>query len=71
MGICRRRLKKLEVQLSIAQKTVERQKALLEISGISQQEYDLSQLEANNLNADIELVKVRNWQNTDLCTLYR
>ena len=52
------RLKKLEVQLSIAQKTVERQKALLEISGISQQEFDLSQLEANNLNADIELVKV-------------
>jgi membrane fusion protein, multidrug efflux system len=37
---------------------VERQKALLEINGISQQEYDLSQLEANNLNADIELVKV-------------
>ncbi|HUQ66075.1 MAG TPA: efflux RND transporter periplasmic adaptor subunit [Flavitalea sp.] len=52
------RLKKLEVQLSIAQKTVERQKALLDISGISQQEYDLSQLEANNLNADIGLVKV-------------
>src|SRR5678816_1612079 len=52
------KLKKLEVQLSIAQKTVERQKALLEINGISQQEYDLSQLEANNLNADIELVKV-------------
>jgi len=52
------KLKKLEVQLSIAQKTVERHKALLEINGISQQEYDLSQLEANNLNADIELVKV-------------
>jgi len=52
------RLKKLEVQLSIAQKTVERQKALLDISGISQQEYDLSQLEANNLSADIGLVKV-------------
>ena len=52
------KLKKLEVQLSIAQKTVERQKALLEINGISQQEYDLSQLEANNLIADIELVKV-------------
>ena len=51
-------LRKLEVQLSIAEKTVERQKALLEISGISQQEYDLSQLQANNLNADIALVKV-------------
>lgn len=57
-GDLQAKLKKLEVQLSIAQKTVERQKALLEISGISQQEYDLSQLEANNLSADIDLVKV-------------
>lgn len=57
-GDLQARLKKLEVQLSIAEKTVERQKALLEINGISQQEYDLSQLEANNLGADIELVKV-------------
>jgi membrane fusion protein (multidrug efflux system) len=57
-GDLQAKLKKLQVQLSIAQKTVERQKALLEISGISQQEYDLSQLEANNLSADIELVKV-------------
>lgn len=57
-GDLQARLKKLEVQLSIAEKTVERQKALLSISGISQQEYDLSQLEANNLSADIELVKV-------------
>jgi membrane fusion protein (multidrug efflux system) len=57
-GDLQAKLKKLEVQLSIAQKTVERQKALLEINGISQQEYDLSQLEANNLSADIELVKV-------------
>ncbi len=57
-GDLQAQLKKLEVQLSIAEKTVERQKALLEISGISQQEYDLSQLQANNLNADIELVKV-------------
>jgi membrane fusion protein (multidrug efflux system) len=57
-GDLQAKLKKLEVQLSIAEKTVERQKALLQINGISQQEYDLSQLEANNLNADIELVKV-------------
>jgi membrane fusion protein, multidrug efflux system len=57
-GDLQAQLKKLEVQLSIAEKTLERQKALLEISGISQQEYDLSQLEANNLSADIELVKV-------------
>jgi membrane fusion protein (multidrug efflux system) len=57
-GDLQAQLKKLEVQLSIAEKTLERQKALLAISGISQQEYDLSQLEANNLRADIELVKV-------------
>ncbi len=57
-GDLQARLKKLQVQLSIAEKTVERQKALLSISGISQQEYDLSELEANNLNADIELVRV-------------
>lgn len=57
-GDLQAKLKKLEVQLSIAQKTLERQKALLDISGISQQEYDLSQLEANNLHADIQLVKV-------------
>ncbi len=57
-GDLQAQLRKLEVQLSISQKTVERQKALLDINGISQQEYDLSQLESNNLSADIQLVKV-------------
>lgn len=51
-------LKKLEVQLAISEKTAERQEALLKISGISQQEYDLSRLDVSNLKADIELVKV-------------
>ncbi len=51
-------LKKLQVQLQISEKTAERQQALLKISGISQQEYDLSQLQVNNLKADIELVRV-------------
>jgi membrane fusion protein, multidrug efflux system len=51
-------LKKLEVQLQIAQKTAERYRELLKISGISQQEVDLSELQVNNLKADIELVKV-------------
>ena len=51
-------LRKLEVQLQIAQKTAERQKELLKINGISQQEYDLSELQVSNLKADIELVKV-------------
>lgn len=51
-------LRKLQVQLQISEKTAERQQALLKISGISQQEYDLSQLQVNNLKADIELVRV-------------
>ncbi len=41
MATCRPRLKKLQVQLQIAEKTAERQKELLRINGISQQEYDL------------------------------
>jgi len=51
-------LKKLQVQLQIAEKTYERYNELLKISGISQQEVDLSELQVNNLKADIELVKV-------------
>lgn len=51
-------LQKLQVQLQIAQKTAERYTELLKISGVSQQEVDLSELEVSNLKADIELVKV-------------
>lgn len=51
-------LQKLKVQLEIAEKTAERYRELLKISGISQQEVDLSELQVNNLKADIELVKV-------------
>lgn len=54
----RAQLNKLQVQLKIAEKTVERQKELLEIKGISQQDYDLSALNAENLKADIESVKI-------------
>lgn len=50
--------KKLEVQLAIAEKTVERYKELLKIQGISQQEYDLAQLQVDNLKADIDIVRV-------------
>lgn len=57
-GDLQAQLKKLEVQLSILEKTAERYKQLLEINGISQQEYDLANLEVNNLRADIELIKV-------------
>jgi membrane fusion protein (multidrug efflux system) len=51
-------LNKLKVQLQIAEKTEEREKELLKISGISQQDYDLSLLQVNNIKADIELIKV-------------
>ncbi|MCB0522222.1 MAG: efflux RND transporter periplasmic adaptor subunit [Lewinellaceae bacterium] len=51
-------LKKLQVQLEIAKQTLERQQSLLKIQGISQQEVDLSELQVNNIKADIELVRV-------------
>ena len=57
-GDLQAQLKKLQVQLQIAQQTASRYKELLKIGGISQQEYDLSELQINNLNADIELVRV-------------
>ena len=49
---------KLKVQLDIARKTAERQKELLAINGISQQDYDLLALNVDNLNADIESIKI-------------
>jgi membrane fusion protein (multidrug efflux system) len=51
-------LKKLQVQLEIAVKTVQRQKELLAINGISQQDFDLSALNVDNLKADIETTKI-------------
>ncbi|MCZ8215520.1 MAG: efflux RND transporter periplasmic adaptor subunit [Cyclobacteriaceae bacterium] len=51
-------LNKLQVQLKIAIKSEERQKELLAINGISQQEYDLTSLQVDNLNADIEAIKI-------------
>jgi membrane fusion protein, multidrug efflux system len=50
-------LKKLQIQLSIAEKTEERQAELLKIQGISQQDYDLSLLGVNNLKADIDIIR--------------
>jgi membrane fusion protein (multidrug efflux system) len=50
-------LNKLQVQLRIAQKTEERQAELLKIQGISQQDYDLSLLQVNNLRADIGIIR--------------
>lgn len=51
-------LKKLQTQLEIAKKTLERQQGLLKIQGISQQEVDLSELQVNTIKADMDLVRV-------------
>jgi membrane fusion protein, multidrug efflux system len=51
-------LRKLEVQLKIKQKSEERSSELLKIQGISQQDYDLSALDVENLRADIEATRI-------------
>lgn len=51
-------LRKLQVQLEIAIKNEERLRELLTINGISQQDYDLSKLEVENLKADIETTRI-------------
>jgi membrane fusion protein, multidrug efflux system len=51
-------LRKLQVQLEIAVKTVERQKELLAINGISQQDFDLASLSVDNLKADIQTTRI-------------
>ncbi|HEY5918243.1 MAG TPA: efflux RND transporter periplasmic adaptor subunit [Chryseolinea sp.] len=51
-------LKKLQVQLQIKDKTQERSAELLKINGISQQDYDLSALDVENLKADIEATRI-------------
>jgi membrane fusion protein (multidrug efflux system) len=51
-------LRKLRVQLQINEKTQERNKELLAINGISQQDYDLSMLQVENLRADIESIQI-------------
>jgi membrane fusion protein (multidrug efflux system) len=56
-GDLQAQLRKLEVQLKIAEQTEKRQAELLKIQGISQQEYDLSLLQVNNLKADIDIIK--------------
>lgn len=63
-GDLQAQLKKLQVQLEIAQQTAARYKELLKIGGVSQQEYDLTELQVNNLNADMQLVKVDIYKTT-------
>jgi membrane fusion protein (multidrug efflux system) len=50
---------KLQIQLQISEKTVERQKELLAINGISQQDFDLSSLSVDNLKADIQTTRIQ------------
>lgn len=56
-GDLQAQLRKIEVQLQIAEKTEQRQAELLRIQGVSQQDYDLSLLQVNNLKADIDILK--------------
>lgn len=56
-GDLQAQLKKLKVQLQIAEKTEERSRELLKINGISQQDYDLSFLQVSNIKADMELIQ--------------
>jgi membrane fusion protein (multidrug efflux system) len=56
-GDLQAQLRKLEVQLKIAEQTEKRQAELLKIQGISQQEYDLSLLDVQTLNADMDIVR--------------
>jgi membrane fusion protein (multidrug efflux system) len=51
-------LKKLVVQLRIAEATEQRQKELLAVNGTSQQDFDNASLTVSNIKADIELLKV-------------
>ncbi len=55
-GDLQAQLKKLHVQLAVAEQTVKRMGELLKISGVSQQEYDLSTLQVNTIRADMEIV---------------
>jgi len=56
-GDLQAQLKKLKVQLQIAEKTEERSRELLKLNGISQQDYDLSFLQVSNIKADMELIE--------------
>ncbi len=56
-GDLQAQLKKLQVQLAVAEQTVSRMGELLKINGVSQQEYDLSVLQVNTIKADMEIVR--------------
>ena len=51
-------LKMLEVQLKIAKNNEQRMKTLLGVQGTSQQEYDATLLQVNNISSQIDIIKV-------------
>jgi len=55
-GDLQAQMRKVDVQLSIAEQTEKRQAELLKIQGISQQEYDLSLLQVQSLKADKDII---------------
>lgn len=58
-GDLQAQLNKLQSQLAIAQSNETRASRLLEIQGISRNDYDATVLNLNNIRADIDLVKTQ------------
>lgn len=56
-GDIKAQLKKLRTQLDVQQERVKRYEALLKIDGVSKQEFDLMNLETNNIKADIAILQ--------------
>lgn len=56
-GDLQAQLKKLQVQLGLAQRTTQRYAELLKIEGVSKQEYDVQALEISNIRADMDIVR--------------
>jgi membrane fusion protein, multidrug efflux system len=56
-GDLQAQLNKLQTQLAIAHQSEKRSSELLKIQGISQQDYDLSLLNVNNIRADMDIVR--------------
>jgi membrane fusion protein, multidrug efflux system len=52
-------LKKVKIQQDLATLELERKKKLLEISGISQEEYDIASNQATSLSADVDLINAQ------------
>lgn len=56
-GDLKAQLNKLQVQAKVQQQTAKRYEELLKIQGVSQQEYDLANLEISNVQADMAIIR--------------